>query len=291
MPLPQLTDRIKEAPAAALRAVFAGIGQLLLAADKIRNDVLDHQRKQRRPAGAGQPPGPESPPAAPEAAGNVRVLPDEATAPAAGASAPTAAAGHAAFPQPAEAPPAEAPPAEAPPAEAPPAEAPPAEAPPAAQAGATARPRAARAAGARATGAARPRPGVREAPAGEDAAARRKAPGRKPAGKPTAAAGRPTAAATPTPAGAPAPAAAAAGEQAAGEQGAGEQAAREQAAAGAAPLPNYDELTIPSLRARMRSMDAARVRALLDYERAHADRAPVVAMYERRLAKLAGEAS
>ena len=29
MRIPQVTDRIKEAPARALRAVFAGIGQLL----------------------------------------------------------------------------------------------------------------------------------------------------------------------------------------------------------------------------------------------------------------------
>src|SRR6266513_3940320 len=31
MPIPHVTDRIKEAPAVALRAVFAGIGQLLMA--------------------------------------------------------------------------------------------------------------------------------------------------------------------------------------------------------------------------------------------------------------------
>src|SRR6266571_5453022 len=36
MPIPQVTDRIKEAPAVVLRALFAGIGQLLLAADKLR---------------------------------------------------------------------------------------------------------------------------------------------------------------------------------------------------------------------------------------------------------------
>jgi len=43
MPIPQLTDRIKEAPATLLRAVFAGIGQLLLAADKFRSDVLGRE--------------------------------------------------------------------------------------------------------------------------------------------------------------------------------------------------------------------------------------------------------
>ena len=36
MPIPQVTDRIKEAPAVVLRAVFAGIGQVLMAVDKIR---------------------------------------------------------------------------------------------------------------------------------------------------------------------------------------------------------------------------------------------------------------
>ena len=36
MPLPQVNDRIKEIPAQTLRAVFAGIGQMLLIADKLR---------------------------------------------------------------------------------------------------------------------------------------------------------------------------------------------------------------------------------------------------------------
>src|SRR5215831_9559439 len=36
MPIPQVNDRIKEAPVVVLRAVFAGIGQLLLTADKVR---------------------------------------------------------------------------------------------------------------------------------------------------------------------------------------------------------------------------------------------------------------
>src|SRR5215469_7793113 len=37
MPIPQVNDRIKEAPAVMLRAVFAGVGQLLLAADRVRS--------------------------------------------------------------------------------------------------------------------------------------------------------------------------------------------------------------------------------------------------------------
>ena len=35
MRVPQVTERMKEAPAHALRAVFAGIGQVLLVADRI----------------------------------------------------------------------------------------------------------------------------------------------------------------------------------------------------------------------------------------------------------------
>src|SRR6516165_8531756 len=37
MRVPQVSERIKEAPAHALRGVFAGIGQLLLITDKLRN--------------------------------------------------------------------------------------------------------------------------------------------------------------------------------------------------------------------------------------------------------------
>lgn len=38
----------------------------------------------------------------------------------------------------------------------------------------------------------------------------------------------------------------------------------------------------------MRSLDAAQLRALVDYESAHAGRAAVLAMFERRIAKLEG---
>src|SRR6516162_9682965 len=37
MRVPQVSKRIKEAPAQALRGVFAGIGQVLLIADRLRN--------------------------------------------------------------------------------------------------------------------------------------------------------------------------------------------------------------------------------------------------------------
>jgi hypothetical protein len=55
------------------------------------------------------------------------------------------------------------------------------------------------------------------------------------------------------------------------------------------PVPNYDELSLPSLRARLRKLDADQLRVLVQYERSHAGRADVVAMFERRLAKLAAQ--
>ena len=62
-----------------------------------------------------------------------------------------------------------------------------------------------------------------------------------------------------------------------------------EAGAGAAvdaPLPNYDELTIASLRARLRNLDVTQLRQLVEYEKAHAARADVMAMFERRIDKL-----
>jgi hypothetical protein len=53
-----------------------------------------------------------------------------------------------------------------------------------------------------------------------------------------------------------------------------------------APLPNYDELSVASLRARLRNLDAAQVKRMAEYERAHAARADVITMFERRIAKL-----
>jgi hypothetical protein len=56
-----------------------------------------------------------------------------------------------------------------------------------------------------------------------------------------------------------------------------------------APLPNYDELSIASLRARLRNLDVTQLRRLIEYESAHADRADVITMFERRIAKLQAE--
>jgi hypothetical protein len=55
------------------------------------------------------------------------------------------------------------------------------------------------------------------------------------------------------------------------------------------PLPNYDELSIASLRARLRNLDVVQVRELAEYEKAHAARADVMAMFARRIAKLEAE--
>jgi hypothetical protein len=57
----------------------------------------------------------------------------------------------------------------------------------------------------------------------------------------------------------------------------------------APPLPGYDDLSLPSLRARMRTLDATGIKAMLDYEKAHARRDEVISMLERRLAKITTE--
>ena len=249
MPLPQVNDRIKEVPAQALRAVFAGIGQVLLVADKIRNRAVEQvsgvttvtapprEAPATKPATepAGQPASTDKPVTAaqptadakPAAAtgpgsarwrsldktGNVRLISEKnAAAPAPASKAvPTDAV-------PAEAVPTDAVPAEALPTDAPPADAGPAEAVP----------------------------------------AEVLAPEGPPAGVPSAEA--PESPVVPP------------GADAAG-----------------LPLSNYDSLTIPSLRARLRVLSAAQVTALLDYERATQARPAVITMFERRLAKLTQE--
>jgi hypothetical protein len=59
------------------------------------------------------------------------------------------------------------------------------------------------------------------------------------------------------------------------------------ASAAALPVANYDDLTIASLRARLRTLSADQLAQLVDYEKSHANRADVVQMFERRIAKLA----
>jgi outer membrane biosynthesis protein TonB len=64
-------------------------------------------------------------------------------------------------------------------------------------------------------------------------------------------------------------------------------AAAPAASTGEPPLPNYDDLTIASLRARLRNLSADQLAQLIDYEKSHANRADVIQMFERRIAKLA----
>ena len=256
MRVPQVSERIKEAPAQALRGVFAGIGQLLLITDKIRNKAWYQDVARAR---------------TPRAPGTVT---DTAVTSPAGQDAGTAAAAPA---KPAAAEPAPAEPAPA--------------------------------------GAAPAGPAPAEPTAGKPATARRTAAAKLAAGKPVTPkpAAKPVTAKPPTARRTPAKAAAAEPAASAGEtppKPAKQQSTRDfdktgnvrlladetavpaaaPAAADPAPLPNYDELSVASLRARLRNLDVAQVRQLAEYERAHAARAEVLTMFERRIAKLEAEA-
>ncbi|GAA4222979.1 chemotaxis protein histidine kinase CheA [Streptosporangium album] len=65
-----------------------------------------------------------------------------------------------------------------------------------------------------------------------------------------------------------------------------ESAAAEPVAVPAEPMPGYGQLTVASLRARMRGKSAEQIQELLDYEQATTARPEVVRMYGNRLAKL-----
>ena len=249
MPLPQVSDRIKELPGQALRAVFAGVGQLLLAADKVRAQL------------GGPADAPAEPPAAP--ASPAATTPPPATPPAAA----PAAAPRRRRPR-----------------------------------GAARRARPGRdstgrdsAGGGRAAKPPAADPGesrwrsldktgnVRVLPDGDEDLA--EAPSTPPATAEPAPAE--TAAAAPVAAepAAAAPAAAVAGPAPAEPAGPGPAEAA-PAAEAALPVVGYDQLTVASLRARLRVLDVAQVQTLLDYEKAHQGRTDVVTMFERRIAKL-----
>lgn len=53
------------------------------------------------------------------------------------------------------------------------------------------------------------------------------------------------------------------------------------------PLADYDHMTLGSLRGRLRSLDVDQLVTVRAYEKAHADRLPVVTMLDNRIAKLA----
>jgi hypothetical protein len=275
MRIPQLSERVKEAPAHALRAVFAGIGQLLLVTDRLKN----------RPAQQDQVPRPREP----EAVGQAAQAPAAKPATGAPATSPAPAA-----PGPAASAPADTP-------------------APSAPAGTAAGDRAAQQDGAAAGEAteATTKPGSQAPEAGKPVTGKekRRSPGQTgnvrllpddtetpvaetldgtpaaetPAGKPVTA----DAPATETPvAGTPAPEAPAAGAPTA-EAPAPREAAAPAASAGTEPpIPNYEQLSLASLRARLRGLTIVQVRELIDYEREHAGRQDVIAMYERRVTKL-----
>jgi hypothetical protein len=257
MRFPQVSERVKEAPAHALRAVFASIGQVLLVTDRMKNKPAEEEQV-TSPRTDEQAAGARPPAATGETAQAGQTEPGEE-------SAPTAAAGTATVPATAGTASPRADPAPEPPGDAPPAEATAPE-----------------------TTAATPcETAVAEAPTAE-----------APTAEPSAA--------EPPAAGAPAPKAAAAETPAAkrGKRtgnvrllpGSDDTAAAERAVPGAAgeatspetgpPIPNYEQLTIASLRARLRGLTVVQVRELIVYERAHAGRPDVIAMFERRVTKL-----
>ena len=224
MPIPQVNDRIKEAPVVVLRAVFAGIGQLLLTADKVRTRAAEQVWTPEQPAG----PGPAGPSTSWSAA-TTMTAPAMKTAPAGKATVTT-------------------------------------KPDPAAKATAT----------------------TKTAPAAKATAATKPAPVGKPASpaKP-ASAGRPVSPAKP---GSAAKAAPAAKPDPATTAARGDKVTRAaEVPAAEPPLPGYDDLSLPSLRARLRTLDAPAIKAMLAYEKDHARRDDVTAMLERRLAKITTE--
>ena len=57
------------------------------------------------------------------------------------------------------------------------------------------------------------------------------------------------------------------------------------------PLPDYDHMTLGSLRGRLRSLSLEQLVQIRTYEKAHADRLPIVTMLDNRIAKLSDDPS
>jgi hypothetical protein len=55
------------------------------------------------------------------------------------------------------------------------------------------------------------------------------------------------------------------------------------------PIADFDGITVPSLRSRLRRLSVADLAVLREYEQAHAHRLPVLTMLDNRIAKLAAE--
>jgi len=239
MRVPQVSERIKEAPAQALRGVFAGIGQLLLYTDKLRNKAPYAHAPAASPSPS--PPPAAAPPTKPTAPGPDRTAAsapadrDVAAEPAAAETARTSTA-----PKTPKVP-----------------------AAPKTPAAAT------EIRDFDKTG------NVRLITAEEARADDVPAAAEEPEARAAAAEAVPAAAEEP-------------GTPAAEEPGTPASADEPAAAPADAgpPLPNYDQLSIPSLRARLRNLDVTQVRGLVEYEKRHAGRADVLVMFERRIAKL-----
>ncbi len=256
MRVPQVSERIKEVPAQALRGVFAGIGQLLLVTDKLRNKApaAGGVPKTRAPEssetvagkGASQTADQREEAAAPVQAEPVRAEPLQAE--------PVQA-------EPVQAEPVQAEPLQAEPVQAEPLQAEPLQAEPVRTEPVSVEPAPAQAEASKAAKAPVPaqardfdRTGnVRLLGDEEEAAVSAAASARD----------------------------AASGDTATAEGDLGDAVA---------PLPNYDGLSVASLRARLRNFDIAQVRQMAEYERAHAARTEVIGMFERRISKLEAEA-
>jgi hypothetical protein len=229
MRVPQVSERIKEAPAQALRGVFAGIGQLLLVTDKLRN---------KAPAGRDVPRA-RTPGAAGTVTDTTVTSPAAKTTRAADAETSRAANGATAGADST-----------------------------AADAGAATVE--ASAAGTSAAAVAEPADEAPNPPKPQSTRDFDKTGNVRLLSSPALDAAAPTTVPEPTTASAPEPVSVPADT--------------------APPLPNYDQLSVPSLRARLRNLDVTQVRQLADYERAHAARADVLTMFERRVAKLEAQA-
>jgi len=227
MRVPQVNDRLKEAPARALRAVFSGVGTVLLVADRLR-----HRPSQETGQGNGH--------------ATRRATAQEGSSPA--ATAPPRQGGSPATqggPAAKAASPAKASSAKA----------------------SSAKDSSVKASSVKARAAAHPAPRTSTVPP---------TPADSPA--PAKSGGRPAKAT------APAPARSGGGSAAAVPGG----VASGSGVADGLPIAGYDGLSMPQLRARMRTLDPAQLRALIAHERAHAGRDEVVAMFERRIAKVEG---
>ena len=299
MPLPQVNDRLKEIPAQALRTLFATVGQLILVADRFRARAAEQlsgsdESTATRPADQAPAEAPPVTPPAPRTAqaqdaesarwrsldktGNVRLLHgneeqdaedlDASVTPSAtGPSSPATAFSEPVTPAPEPVPaPVEYTPTEPVPAVPTPAESQPAE----------------------------PQPADPAVPDPADLAVPQPADPAVPDAADLAIP-EPAEPAVPDPAdlAVPQPAEPAVQEpadlapiEAPAETAPDGPTTAEPAAGAAPPIPNYDQLTVPSLRARLRGLDADGVQALLDYEKAHEGRPAVITMFERRLIKL-----